>query len=109
SAAVNHFHKLSDNAYRNLAPKIPGVRDWIIDRVKDQAHVEAARRRLVEYGLAGNLVRQFPALQVVLLDGKLAYEVRRDETMKLMTLPYWQVDSLFANTGKLEEGLINFP
>src|SRR5262249_40248430 len=34
----------------------------------------------------------FPALQVVLLDEKREYEVRRDEVMKGLMLPYWQYD-----------------
>jgi hypothetical protein len=41
-------------------------------------------------------VRQFPALQVVLLDEKLAYEVQRDDSMKGLSLPYWQAEDLLV-------------
>jgi hypothetical protein len=39
-------------------------------------------------------VEQFPAEQVILLDEFRAYEVRRDDLMKLMNLPDWQVEAL---------------
>ncbi|HMF13982.1 MAG TPA: hypothetical protein VKE94_16805, partial [Gemmataceae bacterium] len=35
----------------------------------------------------------FPPLQVILLDEKRAYEVERDERIKLLALPLWQIDS----------------
>ncbi len=43
---------------------------------------------------------RFPASQVILLDEKREYEVRRDETMKLLNLPVWQVQSLVADIAK---------
>ena len=49
--------------------------DWAADRSKDADYVQAARKRLIEYGLAEDKLKQFPALQVVLLDGHLGYEV----------------------------------
>jgi hypothetical protein len=46
------------------------------------------------------LIAQFPTDQVLLLDEERAYEVRRDEGMKYMTLPTWEalagIDSLKA-------------
>jgi hypothetical protein len=70
--------------------------DWLAARVKDEAHVRAARRRLVEYGLPEDRLKQFPALQVVLLDERLSYEVLRDEAMKGMALPFPQAAAVFA-------------
>jgi hypothetical protein len=42
-------------------------------------------------------VMSFPPLQVILLDEKRAYEVRRDERMKLVALAPWQIDALTAD------------
>jgi hypothetical protein len=61
---------------------------------KDEAYLRAARQRLAEYGIPEDLLATFPAGQVILLDEKREYEVRRDELMKLMRLPYWQIDAL---------------
>ena len=46
------------------------------------------------YGLPEERLRQFPAEQVILLDEKREYEVRRDDVMKLMTVPFWQAEAL---------------
>jgi hypothetical protein len=39
-------------------------------------------------------------LQVILLDEKRAFEVQRDERLKLLALPLWQIDTL-AGSGEL--------
>jgi hypothetical protein len=80
------------------------LRETLTARAKDEAHVRAARRRLVEFGLAENRVKQFPALQLVLLDEKIANETRRDEAMKGLTLPYWQTEAMFADAPPRREG-----
>jgi hypothetical protein len=46
---------------------------------------------------------RFPAHQVILLDEKREYEVRRDDSMKLMNLPIWQVQSLAADIEKAKK------
>jgi hypothetical protein len=68
------------------------AKEWLEGRRKDEAHVQAARKRLVDVGLAAERVKGFPPMQVVLLDEKREYEVRRDEAMKGVTLPYWQYE-----------------
>jgi hypothetical protein len=70
------------------------LRKWLDARVKDKARVDAARRRLIEYGLKEEQVKQFPPEQVLLLDEKRDYEVRRDDVMKFMNLPTWQATQL---------------
>jgi hypothetical protein len=70
-------------------------------RVKDPERVRAARRRLVEAGHAESLVGKFPAVQVILLDERREYELRRDEGIKLLALAPWQIDAL---TGGQEWG-----
>src|SRR5262249_34840785 len=65
--------------------------------------VGAARRRLVEYGLAEERVQKFPPDQVLLLDEKREFEVRRDDIMKLMNLPLWQSEALLAQLKPAKE------
>jgi hypothetical protein len=72
------------------------VRSWLDARTKDEGMVRAARRRLVEGGLSEERLLRFPADQVILLDEKREYEVRRDDVMKLMNLPAWQAEALAA-------------
>jgi hypothetical protein len=72
------------------------LREWLDSRVTDAAKISAARRRLVEYGLPEPRLGLFSAEQVMLLDQKLEYQVRRDDTMKIMNLPAWHADVLAA-------------
>jgi hypothetical protein len=76
-------------------------------RANEPQRVWAARRRLVEAGSAEALVNRLPPFQVILLDDKRAYEVERDERMKLLSLPVWQIDSLAgsAEIGSGDDGL----
>jgi hypothetical protein len=74
------------------------VREWLETRTKDKAHVRAARKRLTQ-ALAPTDPTKFesyPPLQIVLLDEKLAYDVRHDEQMKALALPYWQARTILA-------------
>src|SRR5262249_43561212 len=70
------------------------LRAVLAARVKDGDRVRSARRRLVEAGCAEERVRKFPAAQVILLDEKRDYEIRRDGMMKLPGLAPWQIDAL---------------
>jgi hypothetical protein len=60
------------------------------EQIKDEEKMRAARKRLSQYGLTEEKLKDFPPLQVILLDGKREYEEQRDDEMKAMTLPYWQ-------------------
>jgi hypothetical protein len=80
-------------------------RAGLMARVKDLERVRTARHRLVAAGCAEGLVNQFPPLQVILLDEKLAYEVERDERIKLLALPLWQIDSPANSQESRGEGL----
>lgn len=89
---------------RSQAGEAPrNVRSKLAAQVKDPEQVRAARGRLIEAGGDEALIRKFPPLQVVLLDEKRAYEVQRDESMKLLALAPWQIDAL-AGSEKLEPG-----
>jgi hypothetical protein len=65
---------------------------------KDKERLSAARRHLIEAGCTEALVNRFPPLQAILLEAKQAYEIERDERMKLLALPLWQIDSLAGRT-----------
>jgi hypothetical protein len=85
---VAHLEKL------RREPEKPngGVRRWLDARTRDEKHLNAARLRLVDSGLAPDLVAHFSADQVILLDERREHEVRRDDQLKLMKLPFWQID-----------------
>jgi hypothetical protein len=70
------------------------TREWLSERVKDSKYLAAARERLIEYGIAEERLARFPADQIVLLDEKRTYEVRRDEMLKFMNLPTWEAMGL---------------
>jgi len=75
-----------------------GVRGFLNARSKDEGKLGAARRRLVDSGLPEERVLRFPADQVILLDEKREFEVRRDDIFKLLNLPTWQIEALAAKT-----------
>ncbi len=79
------------------------IYEFVVEEVKDIKKVQAARRRLMEYGLTRDIVEQFPALQVILLDGKLSNEINNGEMMKGMIMPYWQAEPLLARTPKVDD------
>jgi hypothetical protein len=99
---VAHFDKLRDLARAGEKEK-KSTREWLNARNKDEARVAAARRRLVEYGLAEERVHKFPPDQVLLLDAKWEFEARRDEVMKLTNLPTWQYEALVARIKPAKE------
>jgi hypothetical protein len=84
-----------------------GLRDGLAARVKDPEKVAASRRRLVAAGCAEDLARKFPPAQVILVDEKRAYELERDEALKLLTLAPWQIDALpnDGGAGRGSDGL----
>jgi hypothetical protein len=85
------------------------LRPWLDARGKDNKLLRAARRRLAESGLSEELLARFPAEQVLLLDEKREFEVRRDEVMKLMKLPPWQADALASRKAPAREpALLDF-
>ncbi|HEY7423464.1 MAG TPA: hypothetical protein VH682_04410 [Gemmataceae bacterium] len=50
--------------------------------------------RLFDLSYEKDLIQRFSPLQVILLDEKREYEIRRDEAMKLLALAPWQIDML---------------
>jgi len=68
-------------------------KDWVQAHVSNETAVREARQRLIEYGLSAEKVKDFPPLQVILLDEKREFEVRRDDALKWVALPYPQVEA----------------
>jgi hypothetical protein len=71
------------------------AKTWLQSRLENEQHLADARQRLIDSGLPEDRVKAFLPLQVVLLDEKTKLEARLHDEMKLMTLPYWQVDGQF--------------
>ncbi len=99
---ISHIDKLLKEGGISTK-KVYRAREWINARTKDEKSVEAARRRLVEFGIAAERVKRFPADQVAILDEYREYEERRDEVMKFMNLPTWQVEELLHRTKRPKE------
>jgi hypothetical protein len=97
---------LQHNPHADLPQR--GTARWLNAQAADTELVNEARRRLTAYGLPEERVKQFPPLQVVMIDAKLAYETWRDEGTKMMALPYWQVAKLLeaAQPTKSSQGTL---
>jgi hypothetical protein len=88
---VTKVRELTAMANEKTPPK--NVDRWLEERLKDEKHLEAARKRLVESGCPEERVKRFSPLQVLLLDEKLTYEEERDRASRWMGLPYWEIES----------------
>lgn len=99
-AKLEHFINEIDKLLRDeeAVKSAGGVRKWLDAQTKDRANVDAARRRLVESGLPEDRVARFAPAQAILLDLKREYEVRCDESFKLVGLPIWQAEALAARS-----------
>ena len=73
-------------------------------RVKDPERVARRPPPPGRGGFATELVKTFPPLQVILLDEKRDYEIQRDERIKLLALPLWQIDSLAGGEERASDG-----
>jgi hypothetical protein len=73
-------------------PRKEKTQAWLEESAKDAVALAARKGRLMEYGILESRLSKFPAEQIILLDEKREYEVRRDEIMKLMSLPTWEVE-----------------
>jgi hypothetical protein len=67
------------------------VRARLAALTKDPDRVRAAGHRLVEAGCAEGVVKKLRPSQIILLDERREYELARDERIKLLFLPLWQI------------------
>ena len=85
------------------------TRPFVNKRAADAKHLAAARARLVELGIAEDKLAKFPADQVILLDEKREYQVRRDDLMKYVALPTWEAWERMSNYKEPKEpALLSF-
>jgi hypothetical protein len=75
------------------------VRAWLEGRANNEEHVRAARKRMIEALAPADVTKfeSFPPMQIVLLDEKLNFEIRRDEMTKALALPYWQAIPVYES------------
>jgi hypothetical protein len=90
--------QLHDMLYALRRPRkgLKDTQEWLDRHVKSEVWVRTARQRLVEFGLPEKVVKEFPPLQVVLLDQRYTFEEVRDEALKAWALPYWQAEALLS-------------
>jgi hypothetical protein len=101
--AIGYIDKL-----RQLEGKpVKTTRAWLNER-KNEEYLRAARRHLIESGMAEDRIQRFPAEQIIILDQRRAYDELRDDLFKYMGLPTWQVEQLKLPTDryKTDDNLI---
>ena len=101
---VSHLSGVMGFALEQSGRPPRNVRARLQARVKDPERVRAARQRLIEAGYGPDSVKTFPPMQVILVDEKRDYEVQRDERIKLLALPLWQIDSPVGGKELTSEG-----
>jgi hypothetical protein len=79
------------------------VEKWLLERVKDEAWLSEARKRLVTAGMNDAKVKKFPPEQVLFFDLRAKLEIARDDVMKWAALPFWQADAEMSNLAKRPE------
>jgi hypothetical protein len=90
---VSHLSGVLSFAREQAGQSPRSLRNSLQARVKDTKRVVVARRRLVAAGHAKDLVEKLSPLHVILLDDRRDFEIQRDERVKLLPLPLWQLDS----------------
>lgn len=73
-------------------------------RTPDKEGVGDFMKRVLEMSSVRDRIEKFTPVQVILLDEKKAYEIRRDERMKLLGLAPWQIDALGGGKRERERG-----
>jgi hypothetical protein len=85
---------------REQAGEAPrSLRTRLAERLRDLDRISTLRGRMVAAGKPALQVVRMPAAQVVLLDEKHTYEVKRDEEAKLLGLAPWQIDLVRSESG----------
>lgn len=80
------------------------LRTRLAARANDPEQLEGARQRLAELGTAADLVSKLPSSQQILLDEKLAFEIKRDARIRLLVVPLWRMDSMTGHDGSSPSG-----
>ena len=94
---IKIMQDLSDVSRLEKDKKKIDVEAWLNERANKPGYLEGARKRLIETGFPpGPHLDKLPPLQVILVDEVVSFEIERDNQMKVMNLPYWQVEALRA-------------
>ncbi len=101
---VSRFSGIASFAREQAGLPPRSLRARLQAMAKDQGRLVAARRRLVLAGCRQDLVDKLPPLQIVLLDEKRDYETRRDDRIKLLSLPIWEMDRLAGGEQQASDG-----
>lgn len=64
--------------------------EYLSEKASDDKYMSAARKRLIDSGIPAARLDTFSPYQIVILNEKLEYEIRRDEAMKFVNLPTWE-------------------
>ena len=75
-------------------------------RTKDADAVSAARVRLIDTGIGKVAVASFSAVQVILLDDKREFALRRDDELKLLGLKLWEIPAPVVEKKGEPDGLL---
>jgi hypothetical protein len=100
---VSHLSGVMGFAREQAGLEPRSVRARLRARVSDPERVRAARQRLIEAGYGPDLVKSFPSTQAILLDEKRDYEIQRDERIKLLAVPLWQIDPSVAGNERASD------
>jgi hypothetical protein len=108
-AHIDKVREIAQGEQRKPSDEDRSTRTWVAKRTSNPKVVEAARGRLVEYGLPEERLKSFPPEQIIILDEWRLFEVSRDEAMKLMNLPSWQVVEELERLTKLDPKIMASP
>jgi hypothetical protein len=97
---VERLDKLIGSDSQTVGPG--GVRGYLAARAKDEKKLDAARKRLVNWGLPEALLKTYPPDQVILFDEARELRARFDEMAKIMVFPPWQFEALAEKAGALK-------
>jgi len=110
---VSHLSGVMGFAREQAGLPPRSVRARLQAMVKDAERVRAARGRLSAGCFGPDMLKMFSAMrviatfsptQVILVDEKRNYEIQRDERMKLLALPLWQIDAMVSGKEQASDG-----
>jgi len=94
--------------FKSEGGKGPDLKAYIKEHVAKAGHVEAARARLVEYGMAAAVVKEMTPAQVVLLDEQRLFEERMDESSRWLVQPYHLAEARLKAEEARGDGFFRF-
>ena len=84
--------RLCELLFSQIQPGHAGE-EWLDGLAKDSTYLREARDRLRASGIVNDQVKDFPPMQIVLLDERREFEHRLHEGGKWLALPFWQAEA----------------